>query len=323
MDRPPGTEGGVLLSWRAFMDLSTRYLGFELKHPIVASPSPLTRDIDGIRQLVDAGAAAIVMASVFEEQVAADRSVLDERLETLRQASKQGDIPIIASLNGETLGGWVSFATQLEAAGASAIELDLYRVPSDPDEMGQALEQSYVDILRAIKAKVQVPVAVKLSPYFSSPGNMAKQLVEAGADGLVLFNRFYEGDIDLDSLLVKPDFRLSTPYDSRLPLMWISLLSGRLDASLAATSGVWTYEEVVKYLLVGADAVMTTSSLLKDGPQHLGTLVSGLRDWMQSRGFESIGDFKGRFAAANLFDPSAFMRAHYSDILTSDHKDHS
>ena len=190
------------------MDLSTRYLGLELKHPIVASASPLTADIDGICRLLDAGAAAVVMASVFEEQVTANRGVLDERLETLRQASKQGDIPIIVSLNGETRGGWVSFATQLEGAGASAIELDLYRVPSDPNETGQSLEQSYVDILRAVKAKVQVPVAVKLSPYFSSPGNMAKQLVDAGADGLVLFNRFYEGDIDLESLLVKPDFRL-------------------------------------------------------------------------------------------------------------------
>jgi dihydroorotate dehydrogenase (fumarate) len=299
------------------MDLSTRYLGFKLKHPLVASASPLTRDIDGIRQLLDAGAAAIVMVSVFEEQVIADRSILTARLDTLRQASKQGEVPIIASLNGETPGGWVDFAKQLEGAGASAIELDLYRVPSDPSETGQALENSYVDILRSVKGAVQVPVAVKLSPYFSAPANMAKQLVEAGADGLVLFNRFYEGDIDLTSMLVKPDFQLSTPYDHRLPLMWISLLSGRLDASLGATSGVWTYEEVVKYLLVGADAVMTTSSLLKEGPQHLETLVNGLRDWMKTNGYESVDAFQGRFAAAHLDDPSAFMRAHYSDILTS------
>ncbi len=302
------------------MDLSTRYLGFDLKHPVVASPSPLTRDIDGINRLLDAGAAAIVMASVFEQQVAADSSVLNERLETLRQASKQDAVPIIASLNGETLTGWVDFAKRLEDAGASAIELDLYHVPADPNETGQALEQGYVDILRAVKAKVQVPVAVKLSPYFSAPANMAKQLVEAGADGLVLFNRFYEGDIDLDSLLVKPDFQLSTPYDIRLPLMWISLLSGLLHASLAATSGVWTYKEVVKYLLVGADAVMTTSSLLKDGPQHIGTLVDGLRQWMESRGLKSVSEFKGRLAAAHLHDPSAFMHAHYSDILTSSGK---
>jgi dihydroorotate dehydrogenase (fumarate) len=303
------------------MDLSTRYMGFELRHPVVASPSPLTRDIDGIRRLVDAGAAAIVMASVFEQQVAADSGVLKERLETLRQASKRGGVPIIASLNGETLTGWVDFAKRLEEAGASAIELDLYRVPADPNETGQALEHSYVDILRTVKAQVRVPVAVKLSPYFSAPGNMAKQLVEAGADGLVLFNRFYEGDIDLDSLLFKSDFQLSTPYDSRLPLMWISLLSGRLNTSLAATSGVWTYKEVVKYLLVGADAVMTTSALLKDGPQHLGTLVDGLTEWMESRGLNSVSEFKGRLAAAHLADPSAFMHAHYSDILTSGGKD--
>jgi dihydroorotate dehydrogenase (fumarate) len=301
------------------MDLSTRYLGLELKHPIVASASPLTADIDGIRQLVDAGAAAVVMASVFEEEVV-DRGGLEGRLETLRQASKQSNVPIIASLNGKTRSGWVDFAARLEDAGASAIELDIYRVPADPRESGHALEQSYVDILRAVKAEVQVPVAVKLSPYFSSPGNMATQLVEAGADGLVLFNRFYEGDIDLASLLVKRNFQLSTPYDIGIPLMWISLLSGKLDASLAATSGVWTYEEVIKYLLVGADVVMTTSALLKHGPEHLGTLFNGLREWMESRGHGSIGDFKGRLAAASLDDPAAFMRVHYRDILTSGYK---
>ena len=303
------------------MNLNTRYLGLELKHPIVASASPLSSDIDGIHSLLDAGAAAVVMASVFEEQVAADSGVLEEHLETLRQASKQDDVPIIASLNGETPSGWVEFAKRLEDAGANAIELDIYRVPADPNEPGQALEQSCVAILRAVKAAVQLPVAVKLSPYFSSPGNMAKQLVAAGADGLILFNRFYEGDIDLASMRVKPDFQLSTPYDIRLPLMWISLLSGKLDTSLAATSGVWTYKEVVKYLMVGADAVMTTSALLKEGPDHLEALVSGLRQWMENSGFDSVGDFKGRFAAAHLSDPSAFMRVHYADILKYGHKD--
>jgi dihydroorotate dehydrogenase (fumarate) len=303
------------------MDLRTRYLGIELKHPVVASPSPLTRDIAGIRRLIDAGAAAIVMASVFEEQVVGARSALAECLQTLSKASQQTDVPIIASLNGETPGDWLDFAKTLEQAGARAIELDLYRVPSDPDQTGHALEQNYVDIVRAVKDRVQVPVAVKLSPYFSSPGNIARQLVDVGADGLVLFNRFYEGDIDLDSMLVKPDFQLSTPYDHRLPMMWISLLYGRLDTSLAATSGVWSYEEVVKYLLVGADAVMTTSSLLKDGPQHLETLVKGLREWMDNNGYNSVRAVQGRFAAAHLDDPSAFMRAHYSDILMSGTKD--
>jgi len=304
------------------MDLSTRYLGLKLDHPVVASASPLTADLDGIDRVLDAGAAAVVMASVFQEQIAQKSSVLETYLETLRQASSPGRAPIIASLNAETRGDWVEFAKELQKAGASAIELDLYRVPA-PSMTGQALEEGYLDLFKAVKAQVQIPVAVKLSPYFSSPGNMAKQLAEAGAGGLVLFNRFYEGDIDLDSMLMKPDLQLSTPSEIRLPLMWISLLSGSLNASIAATSGVWTYKEVVKYLLVGADVTMTTSSLLKDGPQHIGTLLSGLRDWMDSQGFASLGDFKARLAAGNLIDPSAFMRVHYSDVLSSEHGKHS
>ena len=303
------------------MDLSTRYLGLELKHPIIASASPLTRDIDGIRKLVDSEVAAIVMASVFEEDISANRPVLDERLGTLRLASKQSDVPIIASLNCARPGAWLDFATRLQDAGASAIELDLYRVPSDINETGLAVEQSYVNVLRAVKERVEVPIAVKLSPYFSAPGNMAKKLVEAGAAGLVLFNRFYEGDIDLDSMLMKPEFRLSTPCDIRLPLMWISLLSGRLQSSLAATSGVWTYKSAVTYLIVGADAVATTSSLLEEGPQNLGRIVDGLRKWMESQGYNSLDAFKGKYAAAHLEFPDAFMRYHYSDILTSEPKD--
>ncbi|MDJ0514180.1 MAG: dihydroorotate dehydrogenase-like protein [Methyloceanibacter sp.] len=303
------------------MDLSTRYLGLELKHPIVASASPLTRDIDGIRKLLDADAAAIVMASVFAEDIVANRSVLDERLETLRLASKQSSVPIVASLNCARPGAWVDFATRLQDAGASAIELDLYRVPSDINETGLSVEQSYVSVLCAVKEKVEVPIAVKLSPYFSSPGNMAKKLVETGADGLVLFNRFYGGDIDLDKMVIEPEYQLSTPYDIRLPMMWISLLSGRLRASLAATSGVWTYKEAVKYLMVGADAVATTSSLLKEGPHNLGRIIDGLRAWMEGRGYDSLDAFKGRYAAAHLEFPDAFMRSHYSDILTSESKD--
>jgi dihydroorotate dehydrogenase (fumarate) len=277
--------------------------------------------MDGIRKLLDAEAAAIVMASVFEEDISANRAGLDERLGTLRLASKQSDVPIIASLNCASLGGWVDFARRLQDAGASAIELDLYRVPSDINETGLAVEQSYVNVLSAVKERVEVPIAVKLSPYFSAPGNMAKKLVEAGAAGLVLFNRFYEGDIDLDSMLMKSEFRLSTPCDIRLPLMWISLLSGRLQASLGATSGVWTYKEAVKYLIVGADAVATTSSLLEEGPQNVGRIVEGLRKWMEGRGYNSLDVFKGKHAAAHLEFPDAFMRCHYSDILTSEPKD--
>ena len=327
-------------------DLSTRYLGFDLKHPIVASASPLTSDLDGIRRLVDAGAAAIVMSSIYEEQIVAeelaqaalreqgsetqaeasgyfpeppaDLGALEGRLQTLRRASEYTDVPIIASLNAKSHTGWVDFAPRLERAGASAIELNLYRVPADPAETGVALEDSYADILRAVKAAVGVPVAAKIAPFFSSPGNMATKLVGAGADGLVLFNRFYEPDIDLASLTPQPDLQLSTPYDIRLPLMWIALLSRHLNTSIAATTGVWTRDEVVKYLLAGADVVMTTSALLKLGPDHLTTLVDGLRDWMDCRGFKSVAALKGRLAAGQRpADAADFMRAQYHDILTT------
>ncbi|MCV7090039.1 dihydroorotate dehydrogenase-like protein [Mycobacterium interjectum] len=327
-------------------NLATRYLGLDLKHPIVASASPLTSDLDNILRLADAGAAAIVMASIYEEQVVAEelaqaalleqgsdtqpeaagyfpevpegRGMLAGRLETLRRASQRAGVPIIASLNAKSSAGWVDFAHRLQEAGASAIELNIYRVPADPAETGAALEESYAEILRAVKKTVSVPVAVKISPFFSSPGNMATKLVQAGADGLVLFNRFYEPDIDLDSLKAQPDLQLSTPYDIRLPLMWIALLSRHLNASIAASTGVWTRDEVVKYLLAGADLVMTTSALLEHGPDHLTTLVEGLRDWMESRGFESVAAFKGRLAAGQRpADTADFMRAQYHEILTT------
>lgn len=333
------------------MDLSTRYLGLDLKHPIVASASPLTATMDGIRRLADAGASAIVMASIYEEQVTAEelalvelqehgsetqaeasgyfpevpghRSVLEAQLELLRRASERAGVPVIASLNGASNAGWVDFARQMQQAGASAIELNIYRVPADPAETGSAVEDSYAEILRAVKAAVSVPVAVKLSPFFSSIGNMATKLVQAGADGLVLFNRFYEPDIDLLSLRPKGDLQLSTAYDIRLPLMWIALLSRHLQASIAATTGVWTRDEVVKYILAGADVTMTTSALLKHGPDHLAVLVQGLRDWMESRGFETISAFKGRLATGQRpGDAAAFMRAKYHEILTTGYGHH-
>jgi dihydroorotate dehydrogenase (fumarate) len=327
------------------MHLSTRYLGLELKHPIVASASSLTRSLDDICRLADAGAAAVVMASVFEEQVVADELreallleegaetqaeasgyfpehdhrglLLDSHLETLRLAAERAGVPIIASLNGASREGWVDFAERLEQPGASAIELNVYRVRADPRETGESVEASYLEIVRAVKAEVGVPVAVKLGPYFSSPGNMALRLVEAGADGIVMFNRFYEPDIDLQSLTARSDLELSTPYEARLPLMWVALLAGRLDAALAAGSGVESHEEAVKYLLVGADVVMTASSLLRHGPEHMATLVRGLETWMTSRGFGSIGDLRGRLAVSRRSaDPAAFMRAQYYEILS-------
>ncbi len=328
------------------MDLTTRFLGLELKHPIVAAATPRNAGIDDIRKLADAGAAAVVMAPVYEEQVTAEEllqvalfeagaetqaeatgyfpehshahlGVLEAHLETLRLASESAGIPIIASLNGSSREGWVDIAVRLRQAGASAIELNIYRVPAQLEEAGEAVEQSYLEILRDVKAEVRLPVSVKLGPYFSSPGNMAKKLVEAGADGLALFSRFYEPDIDLASLTPTSDLELSTPYEMRLPLMWIALLTGQIDGSLAASTGVWTHAEVVKYLLVGADVVMAASSLLKHGPDHLDTLLNGLRQWMSDRGFDSIDDLRGRLAVSRRHaDPAAFMRAHYYEIVT-------
>jgi len=323
------------------MNLNTRYLGLELEHPVVASPSPLTRDIDGIRRVADAGAAAVVMASVFEEEVVAEElrqdmlleegaetqgeafgyfpempsgrpNLLDSHLETLRLAADTAGVPVIASLNGTSSEGWIGFATLLQQAGASAIELNVHRVPSDPFETSGNVEAGYLEIVRAVRERVTIPVAVKLGPYFSSPGNMAMRLVAGGADGLVIFGRYYEPDIDLQSLTVRSDLELSTSRQMRLPLLWTALLAGKINCSLAAGSGVETYEEVVKFLLAGADAVMTSSSLLRHGANHVRTLINGLETWMSSRGFSSVAELRGRMSAARrLADPAAFLRAQY------------
>jgi dihydroorotate dehydrogenase (fumarate) len=330
------------------MDLTTRYLGLTLTHPVIASASPLSRNLDGIRRLEDAGAAAVVMASIYEEEIVADEAAyftlthqgaythpeapdtyfpevvgyggpLESRLDTLRRAVAAVRIPVIASLNGRTHEGWVEFARELEDAGASAIELNLYRVPADLSETGAAVEQGYLEVVRAVKKVVSIPIAVKIGPWFSSPGNMALRLVEAGADGLVLFNRFYEPDIDLMTLESRPDLHLSTPNEIRLPLMWISLLAGRVNASIAATSGVAGHQEVAKYVLAGADAVMTTSALLRNGPGYLRTIVEGLDAWLDGRGFLSIEEARGHLAATRLEDPEAIVRAQYIEILTGYH----
>jgi len=315
------------------MDLTTRYLGLELDHPIVASASPLTRSIDGIRRVADAGAAAVVMGSIYEEEVVAEElqqdfllnqgaetqgeafgyfpempsgrpSLLEAYLETLRLAADTAGVPVIASLNGTSSEGWIDFAARLEQAGASAIELNVYRVPADPCETGDSVEAGCLEIVRAVCKRVAIPVAVKLAPYFSSLGNVAMRLVEAGADGLIMFGRYYEPDIDLHSLTARSGLELSTLRDMRLPLMWTALLSQKVDCSLAASGGVET--------LAGADAVMTGSSLLRHGAGHLGALIAGLETWMDSRGFASIADLRGRMSAARrLADPAAFLRAQY------------
>ena len=327
------------------MDLKTTYLGLELKHPIVASASPLSRTLDGIRRMEDAGASAIVMFSLFEEQIRYENEALDylteagtetfaesltyfpsvqdyrvgpdSYLELIRAASKACEIPIIASLNGVTSSGWTQYAREMIEAGAKAIELNIYYIPADLAITGREVEQRYIDIVKTVRSSIKAPVSVKLSPFFSSMGEMAARLVDAGADGLVLFNRFYQPDFDLDELEVVPDMELSTASEIRLPLLWIAILHGRLKASLAATRGVQSGTEVVKYLMAGADAVMTTSALLRNGVSHLGTLLEGTRIWMERRGYSSVAQLKGSMSQNKVADPSAFERANYIKVLQS------
>jgi dihydroorotate dehydrogenase (fumarate) len=293
----------------------------------------------------DAGAAAVVMFSLFEEQLQHESAALehlmtvgtesfaeslsyfpeiddytvgpDRYLELLRAASEAVDIPIIGSLNGITNTGWIEHARLMQQAGAKGIELNIYYIPADLTTSGRDIEQRYLDIVKAVKTSVTVPVAVKLSPFFSAIGAMAKALDEAGADALVLFNRFYQPDFDLEALEVAPNLHLSNPEEIRLPLLWIAVLYGQLSASLGATRGVYTPTEVVKYLMAGADAVMTTSALLKHGIDHLGTLRNGLHAWLENHDYESVQQMKGSMSQRNVADPTAFERANYIRTLES------
>jgi dihydroorotate dehydrogenase (fumarate) len=328
-------------------DLATTYLGLRLKHPVVASAGPLARTLDGIRQLEDGGAAAIVLFSLFEEQIRLENAATEHLigvgaesfpealdyfpaiedyevgpepyLELIRRACETAEIPIIASLNGTTPEGWLDYARQVEQAGASALELNVYHLPADLTLPAREVEELYLHVLREVKAAVGIPIAMKLNPFFSALGEMARQLVSSGADGLVLFNRFYQPDFDLETLEVAPTLQLSRPEEIRLPLLWIAILHGRLEASLAASTGVHSQDEVVKYLLAGADAVMTTSALLQHGPRHLETLVSGLRQWLEQRGYASVEQMKGSMSQRNVAHPAAFERANYIKILDSFH----
>ena len=325
------------------MDLTTRYMGLQLKNPLVASASPLTGELDSVRRLEDAGAAALVLPSLFQEEIEAETaryehltSAHDDSwpeglsnfpklaetqhgphhyLELVRRARQAVGVPVIASLNGISNEGWTSYAKQLEQAGANGLELNIYFIPADLAATGREVEQRYLDILKSVRAAVSIPVAVKLSPYFSSVGNMALALQDAGADALVLFNRFYQPDIDLTRLQVLTDLKLSEPNEIRLPLLWLAVLSGRTKASLAASTGVTSADEVVKYLLVGADVVMTTSSLLRQGPGHMGALIVGLEKWLDARGFTSLTHVRGIMSQRCLRDPQAFERANYIKIL--------
>jgi dihydroorotate dehydrogenase (fumarate) len=324
------------------MDLSTNYMGLRLKNPLVASASPLTGDLDGVRRIEDAGAGALVLPSLFQEEIEAEASRhetltsatenswpessshfpdLDAHfgphkyLELVRRASEASEIPIIASLNGITNEGWIENARLIEQAGAKGLELNIYFIAADTTVSGADVERRYLDILRAVRAAVTIPLAVKLSPYFSSFGHMALAMQEAGADALVLFNRFYQPDIDLAALQVLSDLRLSDPNEIRLPLLWLAALHGRTKASLAASTGVESADQVIKYLLAGADVVMTTSSLLRHGPSHMAVLLAELRKWLEARDFASLASIRGAMSQSNLRDPQAFQRANYIKIL--------
>ena len=325
------------------MDLSTRYLGLALRNPLVASASPLSNTLDGVRRLADAGVGAVVLFSLFEEQLrreaernarladagtdsfaeslsyfpaGADEDTGPRRyLSLLERAAAAVDIPVIGSLNGVTPGGWTSYARAMQDAGAAAIELNIYYIPGDPHISGRDVEQRHVDILRQVKDAVTVPVAVKLGPHFSSTGEMALRLDEAGADGLVLFNRFLQPDIDPETLAVLPGVELSSPAEARLPRTWISLLRRQVRASLAATTGVEGPADVVKYLLAGADVVMTASALIRHGPEHAAVLLDGLSEWMARKGYTSVSELRGMLAVPADTDQAAYERAGYVRAL--------
>ena len=327
------------------MELSTEYMGLSLSSPLVASSSPLTMDLDKIRQLEDAGAAAVVLGSLFEEQIKHEARELEHFLEygterfaesltyfpdigefkygpeayldhvaTTRQAV---DIPVIASLNGVSTGGWIDYARKVQEAGADAIELNIYFLPTNPKVTGRQIEEVYVSILRAVRENVTVPVAVKLSPQFSSIPSIVAQLADAGANGLVLFNRFYQPDIDIENLEAKAHLVLSTSAESRLPLRWIAILSGRIEVSLAATTGIHTGRDVAKMSLAGADATMMCSALLQNGPAHLTSVRQELMQIMDQKGYESVSQMKGVLNQQHCGEPAAFERANYMKTLQS------
>jgi len=327
------------------IDLKTNYLGLQLRTPLVASASPLSQELEAIRHLEDAGASAIVLYSLFEEQLRQESLELEYHLTEgtdsfavassffpqpnefhlgpegylnhIRKAKKAVSVPIIASLNGTTVGGWTEYAKLIEQAGADALECNIYSIAADPDLTSVAIEKEYLDILKAVKSVVKIPVAIKLSPYFSNMANMAKRLDEAGANALVLFNRFYQPDINLEELEIQPNVLLSGPQALRLPLTWIGILYGRIRANLAATSGVHSGEDVVKLVMVGADVTMLCSALLRNGIDHLRKVESGLLEWMEKHEYESVQQMKGSMSQIRCPNPSAFERAQYMKAVKS------
>lgn len=326
-------------------DLSTSYLGLNLKNPIVASASPISKNIDKARKLEEAGISAIVMYSLFEEQIIHESLELDHFLtrgtdsyaEALTYLPDGGmyavgpdrylsqvaglkkalSIPVIGSLNGVSKGGWTSYAKQIQDAGADALELNLYYIPTDPDLTAQELEDAQVELVAEVKSAITIPLAVKLSPFITALPNFARRIVEAGANGLVLFNRFYQPDFDLEELEIVHSLDLSTSAEMRLPLRWISILHGKVNADFALTSGVHTANDVLKSMMAGAKATMMASNLLHNGEQVIPSMLTELKWWMDSHEYESIKQMQGSMSQKSVKEPAAFERANYMKVLTS------
>ncbi len=328
------------------MNMKTTYMGLTLKNPVILSASPISEDVDKMKKAEDLGAAAVVMYSLFEEQINHEINEIDhflsqgtesfaeslsyfpepqefknlhgeEYLNLIQKLKKAVDIPVIGSLNGVSPGGWMNYAKKMEEAGADALELNIYYIATDINMTAEKVEQLYIDNLKTVKKAIKIPVAIKLGAYFSAFANMASKLDKAGADGLVLFNRFYQPDIDLKNLEVVPNLQLSNSHEMRLPLRWIAMLHGRVKASLAATTGIHSAEDVIKMMMVGADAVMIASVVLAKGVDYLGELVSGIQRWIEENEYESIEQMKGSMSYKSIADPAAFERANYIKTLQS------
>jgi dihydroorotate dehydrogenase (fumarate) len=327
------------------MDLTTRYLGLNLRTPLVPSASPLSNEIDNIKKMEDAGASAVVLHSLFEEQVRGEQDAVqhhmmygtdsfpealtffpkpaefiagpEEYLGKIRKAKESAGIPIIASLNGTAIGGWIDYAKEIQQAGADALELNIYSVSTELDRTSIEVEQDYIDIAKAVKSVVSIPVAVKLSPYFSNMANLAKRLDQAGVNALVLFNRFYQPDVNLDSLEVQTNIHLSSPHEMRLPLRWIAILYGRIKANLAATTGIHSAADVLKMLMVGADVTMLCSILMKEGIDVIRQIETEMSDWLSEHDYQSVSQLQGSMSQKYVADPSAFERAHYMRAIMS------
>lgn len=327
------------------IDLSTTYMGLDLKNPLVVSPSPLCEDIDNIRRMEESGSAAVVLHSLFEEQIALESQDLDyyltqgtysfaesltyfpdlgdyklgpdEYLEHIRRAKEAVDIPIIGSLNGVSTGGWIKYAKAIEEAGADALELNIYYIPTNPNMTSEQVEGMYADLVRGVKTRVNIPVAVKISPYFSSTPNMARRLDRVGANALVLFNRFYQPDLDIENLEVVPNLVLSTSDELRLRLRWVAILYGQIQADMAVTGGVHSAEDVVKTMMLGARVAMMTSALLKNSIHYLKTVLNDVVAWMEQHEYESISQIQGIMSQRSVAEPAAFERANYMKALHS------